>query len=478
MDGPTLCASCGGAHGPGGPCVPPAKQVVLGGKYQLIRLLGEGGMGKVFEARHLQIGRRVAVKFLQAQYARRPDVAKRFENEARAAGGLEHENIAVVHDFGQASDESQYLVMELLNGQDCASLLEKEGPLPVPRAVDLVAQTCRGLVVAHRNGIVHRDLKPPNLFVSERADGSDLIKILDFGVAKLRFNHGGAPTAEGQPIGTAHYMAPEQARGERTVDERADVYAVGVILYELLSGRRPFEAPTTMLVLYRALHEQPPPLATLRPELPPALVAVVERAMAREPAQRFPTAQGLLEALAPFVQGASGMRVSQPALPLTAPMVGPPLLRDSTSPPLSRTTPEALVVTGSRAAPPPGRMLWVVAGAVLAATVAFSLLVLRSRAAPISEPVGTLAVPGVIAPHTPADSATAPLADVARVAAADASVIASASAPMAGVSKAIATPAKARAPSTSAPAVKAGPNCDPDYFFDAKGRRKFKPECF
>ncbi len=206
----------------------------------MVRLLGSGGMGEVYEAQHSSIGRRFAIKFLHPLLAGNSEVVARFQREAQAAGGLENENIAAVVDIGTADDGAPYLVMEYLEGEDLAHLLVRGGPLPVPRAAYIIIQACRGLAAAHSRGIVHRDLKPENLFICKRNDGSDLVKVLDFGIAKL---HTGRPgtglTQTGTTMGTPFYMSLEQARGAKEVDHRTDIYALGVILYEILSGTKP-----------------------------------------------------------------------------------------------------------------------------------------------------------------------------------------------------------------------------------------------
>jgi eukaryotic-like serine/threonine-protein kinase len=283
-------------------------------KYTIVRVLGRGGMGAVYEARHAQLARRFAIKFLLPRLATNREILRRFENEAKAAGGLEHPNLAAVTDLGRASDGSPYLVMEFLQGEDCAQLLRRSGPLPVPRAINIVVQACRGLAVAHQASIIHRDLKPENLFVTDAGDGSDLVKVLDFGIAKLRSGEGMAATATGETFGTAHYMSPEQARGASEVDERSDVWSLGIVLYELLAGRRPFEGEQFLPVIHQILSFAPPALATLRPGLPPRLIAAVERAIAKEPAARWPTVVALADALAPFA-GSPGRSVPRQARP-------------------------------------------------------------------------------------------------------------------------------------------------------------------
>jgi eukaryotic-like serine/threonine-protein kinase len=272
-----------------------------GGKYKLVRLLGEGGMGAVYEAQHMVVGRRFAIKFLHPDLAGNDEIVARFQREAQAAGGLENENIAAVVDAGTADDGAPYLVMEYLEGEDLAHLLFRTGPLPVPRAAYVMIQACRGLVAAHGRKIVHRDLKPENLFVCKRNDGSDLVKVLDFGIAKL---HGGSSgtglTHTGATMGTPFYMSLEQARGAKEVDHRTDIYALGVILYEILSGTKPHPGESYNEILYHVISNEPAPLDAVREGLPAGLATVVHKAMAREPSDRYDSVVEFMEALIPF----------------------------------------------------------------------------------------------------------------------------------------------------------------------------------
>jgi serine/threonine-protein kinase len=279
---------------------PSARVGAVVDRYTLVRVLGQGGMGAVYEARHATLSRRFAIKFLLPGLAANRDILRRFENEAKAAGGLEHPNLAAVTDFGRATDGAPYIVMEFLPGDDCAKLLKRLGPLPVPRAVNIVVQACRGLAVAHQAGIVHRDLKPENLFVTDAGDGSDHVKVLDFGIAKLRVTDASVITGTGATFGTAFYMSPEQARGAGEVDARSDVWSMGVVLYELLSGQKPFVGEQFLQVIHQILSVETPALSPLRPGLPPALIGVIERAMAKELPARLPSIVALAEALAPF----------------------------------------------------------------------------------------------------------------------------------------------------------------------------------
>ena len=199
---------------------------VVGGKYRIVRLLAKGGMGVVYEAQHTVVRRRFAIKFLRRDLSERRDILTRFQHEAEAAGALENHNVMAAIDFGISDDGAPYIVMEYLVGESLAALLEREGRMPVSRAADLIGQACRGVAAAHEIGIVHRDLKPHNLFVCRREDGTDLLKVLDFGVAKLQaIDEASAATRTGMVLGTAAYMSPEQARGDRTVDS-AGVHGV------------------------------------------------------------------------------------------------------------------------------------------------------------------------------------------------------------------------------------------------------------
>jgi eukaryotic-like serine/threonine-protein kinase len=303
------CTHCGSQHEAKLACnaVDPRIGSLLEGKYELIRVIGEGGMGRVYEGRHRTTTRRVAVKFVSTKYQTSAQALQRFEREARAAGGLEHPGIAAVLDFGNTPDGVSYLVLEYLDGENCQKLLQREGRVPIPRALNIARQVCIALTAAHEAGIVHRDLKPANLFVCKRKHGdpAETVKILDFGVAKLeQTERHASDTPSGAALGTPQYMSPEQARGAKNVDSRSDLYAVGAILYELLSGRKAHAGDSPLEVLFNILHKQPAPLASLRREIPEDLVAVVKRAMAFEPEQRFQSAAQLGEALAEFAWNA------------------------------------------------------------------------------------------------------------------------------------------------------------------------------
>ena len=271
---------------------------VVGGKYRLSRRLGEGGMGEVYEAQHTVIGRRFAIKFLHAHLAQNPETMTRFRHEAETAGGIEHENIGAAVDFGTADDGTPYLVMEYLEGEDLARLLVRNGPLSVARTAYIIIQACRGLTAAHARGIVHRDLKPENLFICRRIDGSDLVKVVDFGIAKLRSKV--TVTQSGVTMGTPCYMSLEQAKGAKEVDQRTDIYSLGVILYEMLTGTRPYPGENYNEVLYNLFTTEPARVESLRPGVPAGLCDAVHRAMDREARNRFDSAAALADALVPY----------------------------------------------------------------------------------------------------------------------------------------------------------------------------------
>jgi serine/threonine protein kinase len=279
-------------------------------RYEITRRIGGGGMGEVYEARHTKLRRRFAIKFLRPHLTLRPEILTRFTREARAAGSLESEHLTATIDLGETADGTPYIVMEYLDGEDLARLLARTGQLSVQRAIGIAIQTCRGLSVAHGRGIVHRDLKPSNLFVSRHSDGTDLVRVLDFGIAKLNsldVDESTLVTSEGQLLGTPAYMAPEQARGLPGLDEGVDVYAVGAILYEMLSGQKAHPGRARNEVLYHVLTQPIARLASLRSDVPDELVRIVERALASNPRDRYASVDDLavrLEVFAPRRQSA------------------------------------------------------------------------------------------------------------------------------------------------------------------------------
>jgi serine/threonine protein kinase len=299
------------------PPVDPLVGTVIDGRYEVRGLLGEGGMGTVYEVRHKALGRAFAMKLLRRDVAREPDLAARFIHEAKATGSLRHPHIVSITDFGQLADTTPFFVMEMLVGQTLADLI-KAGPLEARRASQILMQVASALGAAHEAGVVHRDLKPENVFLARpngpRAlDAEDDVKIVDFGAAKVL----GASriTKTGIVFGTPHYMSPEQASGQ-PVDHRADIYALGVIMYEVLTGRVPFEADTYMGVLTQHMFVQPKPPSTVRPELAGQLGSLEEitlRALEKRPEDRYQTMNGLAADLEKAARGEAVEKMRKPS---------------------------------------------------------------------------------------------------------------------------------------------------------------------
>ena len=284
----------------------PSIGATLAGKYRIDRLIGKGGMGAVFAAHHELLGQHVALKLL-LDADREPVSVARFLNEGRAAARIPSEHIARVLDVGILDDRRPFIVMEYLEGKDLSQVLEERGPLGPMDAVDYVLQAIEALAQAHALGILHRDLKPSNLFLAERHDGTRVVKVLDFGISKAIGLAAAAESAivtQGL-IGSPGYMSPEQVRSSKTVDARSDMWSLGVILYELLSGAMPFDGENVGEILAAILERPPAPLSARRPDLPAGLIGVVMRCLAREPSRRFADLADLADALLPFAPGTS-----------------------------------------------------------------------------------------------------------------------------------------------------------------------------
>ena len=262
----------------------------IAGRYFLRRLCGEGAMGRVYEGHHVEIGRRVAVKILHASFSQTPDVVERFRREARAASRIGHPNIVDVTDSGVTADGALFFVMDYLDGLNLEQTIAREGPLSVERALLIGAQVSRAIVAAHSVGIVHRDLKPANVMLGTQRDGEDFVKVLDFGISKQSAREGESRKEAGltrpdAAVGTPIYMAPEQISG-LPADARTDVYALGELLYEMLTGVPPYDGSDVMVVFNRKANQEPKPILTLRPDLGAAIDRVIRRAMARRPEDR------------------------------------------------------------------------------------------------------------------------------------------------------------------------------------------------
>ncbi len=281
---------------------------IVAGRYRVGKMIGEGGMATVHEAVQLFTGRRLAMKFLRRRFRNDAASCARFEREAYAAGIVESANVISVFEFGHVKTGESYIVMEYLAGEGLSALLAREAPLPVPFAIDVAIQTCRGLAAVHAAGVVHRDVKPENLFICRDDAGTRLIKVFDFGIAK-RMGDGLAGGFDansfidgdaGKFLGTAQYMSPEQMRGADDVDQRSDIYSVGGILFEMLSGETPHPGGTFPEIIDHVLNREPTRIETLRRTLPRRLAAIIHQALDADPGKRFASALELASALAPF----------------------------------------------------------------------------------------------------------------------------------------------------------------------------------
>lgn len=283
-------------------------------------------MGAVYLGEHLLIGNPVAVKLLHAKHAEDPAIVERFRREAQATTAIRHHNIVGMFDLGQLEDGSLYLVMEYLEGRDWAADLEKEGPQPIAKVVHILSQACDALGAAHEAGIVHRDIKPENIFLVRRSGDPNFVKVLDFGISKIREGAAAlAPskTQTGTAMGTPYYMSPEQVQGRKDIDGRTDIYALGVVLFQALTGQYPFDGDTFPMLVMSIVTQPTPHLGTYRPDLPPELQHVLERMVAKDPAQRFGSVEEVKAALAPFASFAdqpTSAVASVPRPPLATPI--------------------------------------------------------------------------------------------------------------------------------------------------------------
>jgi len=273
--------------------------LTLADKYHLTGLLGQGGMGAVYRGEHVVIGKKVAVKFLHADLAGNAEVVKRFYREAQAAAAIGHDGIIDVLDVGISPNGEPYLVMEFLEGESLGDMLARTGPLDLAAALGIVEPALRALAAAHSKGIVHRDLKPDNIFIVRQPSGPPKIKLIDFGISKFA-EGGGAEklTQTGSVMGTPSYMAPEQARGASSLDHRADLYSMGVILYEMLTGKLPFSGSNFTEIIINILTVEPLPPVQAHPGFPAEATALVLRALAKDPAARPTDAEAMIAEMA------------------------------------------------------------------------------------------------------------------------------------------------------------------------------------
>ena len=265
---------------------------VIADRYHVIKKLGEGGMGQVYLAEHVKMGRRSAIKVMNPSMVHDPDAVARFNREASNASRITHPNVCAIYDFGETPDGIIYLAMEFIEGEPLTDLLEREGALSVPRAVHIFLQVAEALQAAHDLGIVHRDLKPDNIMLARRKDGADVVKVVDFGIAKAVGGDqaGQKVTKTGLVVGTPEFMSPEQLSGDK-LDGRSDLYSLALVLYRMLTGKLPFEATTVQETMIKRLTDEPLKLSEARPDLsfPPGLQPVLDTALARTPAERYQT---------------------------------------------------------------------------------------------------------------------------------------------------------------------------------------------
>ncbi len=314
---------------------------ILASKYRVERAIGEGGMGIVVAARHLELDELFAIKFLTAAALSGADAKERFLREARASARLKGQHVAKVHDVGRLETGVPYMVMELLEGTDFKRLLKERGPLPAGEAAAYLLEACEAIAEAHALGIIHRDIKPANLFLADRPIGRPCVKVLDFGISKQRAPEGDDLTQTGSILGSPAYMSPEQMLRTRTVGQRSDIWALGVVLYELVTGVSPFHGDAVTEVVARVLNEDPEPPSRLRPDLPAWVDAVVLRCLKKSPDERFQTVVELAEVLEPHA--ASGpSRFSGASRRHSAPIArsadGGPTARAAVMPPAATST--------------------------------------------------------------------------------------------------------------------------------------------
>jgi eukaryotic-like serine/threonine-protein kinase len=475
---------------------------VLAGKYRVDRVLGEGGMGVVVAAHHLQLDQKVALKFLLPDALENSDSVARFRREAQAAVKIKSEHVARVTDVGELENGAPYIVMEYLEGSDLADWLKEHGPLPVEQAVDFVLQACEALAEAHVLGIVHRDLKPANLFCIEHPDGRPSIKILDFGISKITTEGAHDMTQTNSLFGSPQYMSPEQLRSSKGVDLRTDVWALGTILFELVSGRPAFLAGSITELVIVIANDPPPSLGVIRPGLPPALEAIVNRCLEKDRTRRFENVGELAVALEEL--GPKSGRVSVERVLGTLRKAG---LGDTAAPksPGGPQSDDAFAPTLFEATPPgswghtAGRIssggwlaLAIGVALLLIGVVGVGLLFHGRRGTASNAPSGSASTSQAAgAPELPtrdvspageqvADSSSAQTA-AAPIPAIPPPVSPSKppSRPHAGGLRQVSSapsvsPSATPPPSASAPAK---PNCSPPYVIDSAGDHQYKPEC-
>jgi serine/threonine protein kinase len=490
---------------------------ILAGKYRVDKILGAGGMGIVVAARHLQLDTKVAIKFLLPAMVENPEAVSRFAREARAAVRITSEHVARVLDVGTLVNGAPYMVMEFLEGGDLGAWVRQRGAMPIEQAVDFVLQACVAVAEAHALGIVHRDLKPSNLFCIRRADGQLTVKVLDFGISKVTaisasIGPSFSATQTSAVMGSPLYMSPEQMTSARDVDARTDIWALGIILHELLTGSAPFQGDTLPEMCIKIATQSPTTLRSVRPEAPARLEAIILKCLEKDRQARYRHVGDLALALSEFgparagamvdrilgiLQG-SGQRSESTATGIgSRPMSqgGATLTSPGSIPPFGATN------AGTKRRKTAGR-IGLACGFAAVAAAAFLFVRPHSMApraddppvAAVGKPTGTPQEPsaaivptstsegswqtaptrrGASDPDVPAEHgvATAPsAAPSARTTRRRAAPPAQPAVPSGGASASATTPSPAAHPPSAA-------NCDPPFFFDEQGNRVFKQEC-
>jgi serine/threonine-protein kinase len=490
---------------------------ILAGKYRVERVLGIGGMGVVVAAHHVQLDEKVAIKFLLPSMLRNQEVVSRFAREARSAVKIKSEHVARISDVGTLENGAPYMIMEFLEGGDLAAWVQRQGPLPFQQAVDFILQACVGAASAHGIGIVHRDLKPANLFCLRGNDGQFIIKVLDFGISKVSnaSDSGGAMTHTAAVMGSPYYMSPEQMQSAKEVDARTDIWALGIVLYELLTGSTPFAGESYAEIAIKVATASFAPVRVFRPDAPPNLEAVIAKCLEKDKRRRFSNVAELALALADFgskrsrpsvekvvgiiqAAGLSTSALALPASPIGARTPIPPTkVSKSGEPPWdaepsSHRSPGTMAPSANTAPWVPRRSkALVIAGTAGTVSVAALLGVLvwaKHPATVAAPPTTSVSVPGPALissaalpmnpsgpePSKPAEPPPASVSPVTK----------------ATQTESKKTPAGNNAKATTATASTAGmppvvtaappPNrakCNPPYFIDSAGHRQYKAEC-